>query len=146
VAALAGYDVIVAEKTSGIGNGVSSRNSEVIHGGMYYPTGSLRAWHCPRGRRLMYKFCASHGVPHRKCGKLIVATEDAEVAKMEAILKQGETNGVEGFRMIDGAARAMEPQVSCGSAAFAGDRHRRQSFIHARVAGRSGRSRRRHRF
>jgi len=116
-AALAGHDVIVAEKTSGIGNGVSSRNSEVIHGGMYYPTGSLRAHHCPRGRRLMYDFCALHGVPHRKCGKLIVATEDAEIAKMEAILKQGLTNGVEGFRMIDGAAaRAMEPHVHCVAA------------------------------
>ncbi len=84
---------------------------------MYYPTGSLRAHHCPRGRRLMYEFCASHGVPHRKCGKLIVATEDAEVAKMEAILKQGAANGVEGFRMIDAAAaRALEPHVHCVAA------------------------------
>ena len=115
--ALSGHDVIVAEKTSGIGNGVSSRNSEVIHGGMYYPTGSLRAHHCPRGRRMMYEFCASHSVPHRKCGKLIVATEDAEVAKMETILKQGRTNGVEDFRMIDdAAARAMEPHVFCVAA------------------------------
>ena len=116
-AARKGHEVVVAEMTKGIGNGVSSRNSEVIHGGMYYPTGSLRAFHCPRGRRLMYEFCASHGVPHRKCGKLIVATEDAEVAKMEAILKQGETNGVEGFRLIDGAAaRAMEPHLNAVAA------------------------------
>ncbi|HWL30957.1 MAG TPA: NAD(P)/FAD-dependent oxidoreductase [Xanthobacteraceae bacterium] len=116
-AALAGHDVIVAEATGGIGNGVSSRNSEVIHGGMYYPTGSLRAHHCPRGRRMMVTFCTSHGVPHRICGKLIVATEDAEVAKMEAILKQGQANGVEGFAMIDGAAaRAMEPALSCVAA------------------------------
>ncbi len=116
-AALKGHEVIVAEATRGIGNGVSSRNSEVIHGGMYYPTGSLRAHHCPRGRRMMYAFCASHGVPHRKCGKLIVATEDAEVAKMEAILKQGVANGVEGFAMIDGpAARAMEPALTCVAA------------------------------
>jgi L-2-hydroxyglutarate oxidase LhgO len=116
-AALAGHDVIVAEATGGIGNGVSSRNSEVIHGGMYYPTGSLRAHHCPRGRRMMVTFCASHGVPHRVCGKLIVATEEAEVAKMAAILKQGEANGVEGLTMIDGAAaRAMEPALSCVAA------------------------------
>ena len=116
-AALAGHEVIVAEATRGIGNGVSSRNSEVIHGGMYYPTGSLRAYHCPRGRRMLYDFCASHGVPHRKCGKLIVATEAPEVAKMEAILKQGLTNGVEGFVMIDGAAaRAMEPALNCVAA------------------------------
>jgi L-2-hydroxyglutarate oxidase LhgO len=116
-AALRGHEVIVAEATRGIGNGVSSRNSEVIHGGMYYPTGSLRALHCPRGRRMLYEFCASHGVPHRKCGKLIVATEAAEVAKMQAILKQGIENGVEGFVMIDGAAaRAMEPALTCVAA------------------------------
>jgi L-2-hydroxyglutarate oxidase LhgO len=116
-AALKGHDVIVAEATRGIGNGVSSRNSEVIHAGMYYPTGSLRARHCPRGRRMMYEFCTSHGVPHRKCGKLIVASEDAEVAKMEAILAQGRTNGVEGLTMIEAAAaRAMEPALACVAA------------------------------
>jgi L-2-hydroxyglutarate oxidase LhgO len=116
-AARKGHEVVVAEMTKGIGNGVSSRNSEVIHGGMYYPTGSLRGFHCPRGRRLMYEFCASHGVPHRKCGKLIVATEDGEVGKMAAILKQGEINGVEGFAMIDGAAaRKMEPALNAVAA------------------------------
>jgi L-2-hydroxyglutarate oxidase LhgO len=116
-AALAGHEVIVAEATRGIGNGVSSRNSEVIHAGMYYPTGSLRALHCPRGRRMLYDYCVSHGVPHRKCGKLIVATEDAEVAKMTAILAQGRANGVEGLAMIDGAAaRALEPALACVAA------------------------------
>src|SRR6476469_8947571 len=116
-AARDGHEVIVAEQTKGIGNGVSSRNSEVIHGGRYYPTGSLRAYHCPRGRRLMYESCASHGVPHRKCGKLIVATEDGEVGKMAAILKQGEINGVADFKMIDvAAARAMEPALHCVAA------------------------------
>jgi L-2-hydroxyglutarate oxidase LhgO len=116
-AARKGHEVIIAEQTKGIGNGVSSRNSEVIHGGMYYPTGSLRAYHCPRGRRMMVEFCASHGVPHRVCGKLIVATEDAEVGKMDAILRQGAANGVEGFVMIDGAAaRAMEPHLHCVAA------------------------------
>src|SRR5947208_660904 len=116
-AAIAGHDVVVAEAAAGIGTGVSSRNSEVIHAGLYYPTGSLRADHCPRGRRMLYDFCASHGVPHRRCGKLIVATEDAEVGKMAAILKQGIENGVEGFAMIDGAAaRAMEPALHCVAA------------------------------
>src|SRR6187399_2966605 len=94
-AALAGHEVIVAEATGGIGNGVSSRNSEVIHAGMYYPTGTLRAKHCVRGRRMLYEFCASHGVPHRKCGKLIVATNDAELEKIKAIETQGGINGVE---------------------------------------------------
>jgi L-2-hydroxyglutarate oxidase LhgO len=116
-AALEGHEVIVAEQTRGIGNGVSSRNSEVIHAGMYYPTGSLRARHCPRGRRMLYEFCKSHGVPHRPCGKLIVATEAAEIPKMEAILQQGRINGVEGLVMIDNAAaRAMEPALHCVAA------------------------------
>src|ERR1043166_7398337 len=91
-AALAGHDVIVAEATSGIGNGVSSRNSEVIHGGMYYLTGS----------------------PHHKCGKLIVATNDAEAGKIASIQKQGEINGVEGLELIGGnAARDLEPALTC---------------------------------
>src|SRR3984893_16536376 len=108
-AALAGHDVTVAEMTGGIANGVSSRNSEVIHAGLYYPTNSLRARHCVHGRRLLYEFCASHGVPHRKCGKLVVATNAAELAKVETILQQARINGVEGAEMIGGnAARAME--------------------------------------
>ena len=80
-----GHDVVVAEVESAIGTGISSRNSEVIHAGMYYPTGTLRARHCVRGRRMLYEFCASHGVPHRKCGKLIVAANAAEIAKIESI-------------------------------------------------------------
>jgi L-2-hydroxyglutarate oxidase LhgO len=113
-AALAGHDVTVAEMTGGIANGVSSRNSEVVHGGLYYPTNSLRARHCVRGRRMLYEFCASHGVPHRKCGKLIVATNETELAKVETILKQGETNCVEGLEMIGGnAARALEGELAC---------------------------------
>jgi L-2-hydroxyglutarate oxidase LhgO len=113
-AALAGHDVTVAETTGGIANGVSSRNSEVIHGGLYYPTDTLRAVHCVRGRRMLYAFCASHGVPHRKCGKLVVATNDAELAKVGTILAQAQANGVEGVEMIGGnAARAMEAELSC---------------------------------
>src|SRR6516162_10188282 len=87
-AAIAGHDVVVAEVTSGIGTGVSSRNSEVIHAGLYYPTGSRRAYHCPGGRRMLYEFCASHGVPHRKCGKLVVATNASEAARLDAIIAQ----------------------------------------------------------
>ncbi|MGE0565066.1 MAG: NAD(P)/FAD-dependent oxidoreductase [Pseudolabrys sp.] len=116
-AALAGHDVIVAEAADAIGTGVSSRNSEVIHAGMYYPTGSLRARHCVRGRRMLYEFCASHGVPHRKCGKLIVATNDAELAKIDTIRKQGEINEVEGLELIGGnAARDLEPELTCTGA------------------------------
>jgi len=113
-AALAGHDVTVAEATGGIANGISSRNSEVIHAGLYYPTGSRRARHCVRGRRLLYEFCAAHGVAHRKCGKLVVATNEAELAKVETILAQARINGVEGTEMIGGnAARAMEAELAC---------------------------------
>ena len=115
--ALRGHGVIVAEATGGIGNGVSSRNSEVIHAGMYYPSGSLRARHCVAGRRMLYAFCESHGVPHARCGKLIVATNDLEQAKIEGIYEQGIANGVEGLSFLTGAeARALEPNLSCTGA------------------------------
>src|SRR5690606_17261901 len=92
----------------------SSRNSEVVHGGMYYPSGSLRARHCVAGRRMLYTFCESHGVPHTKCGKLIVATNALEWAKIEGIYEQGIANGVEGLRLLKGEeARALEPNLSC---------------------------------
>lgn len=114
-----GHDVVVAEKADGIGTGVSSRNSEVIHGGMYYPAGSLRAKHCVAGRRMLYEYCASRGVPLRKTGKLIVATNDAETAKIAAIHAHGVANGVEGLTLIDGAtARAMEPALNCVAAVW----------------------------
>ena len=116
-AALAGADVIVAEAASAIGTGISSRNSEVIHAGLYYPTGSARARLCAPSRRRLYAFCASHGVPHRKCGKLVVATRDGELARLEAIHAQGRANGVEGLELIDGAAaRRLEPALSCAAA------------------------------
>src|SRR3954467_15779006 len=88
-AAMAGHDVIVAEAADGIGTGVSSRNSEVIHAGMYYPTNSRRARAGVRGNRLLYEYLAAHGVAHRRCGKLIVATSEAERAKIETLYKQG---------------------------------------------------------
>src|SRR5512140_883335 len=113
-AARRGHDVVVAEAANAIGTGISSRNSEVIHGGMYYPTGTLRARHCVVGRRMLYEFCASHGVPHRKCGKLVVATNAAELEKIEAIAAQGRINDVEGLEMIGGnSARALEPELAC---------------------------------
>jgi L-2-hydroxyglutarate oxidase LhgO len=113
-AALAGHEVIVAEAENTIGTGISSRNSEVIHSGMYYPTGSLRARVCVAGRHLLYAYCAAHGVAHRKCGKFIVATSEAELAKVETIAALGRSNGVEGLELMGGkAARALEPELSC---------------------------------
>jgi L-2-hydroxyglutarate oxidase LhgO len=116
-AARAGHDVIVAEAERGIGSGVSSRHSEVIHAGMYYPTDSLRARHCVRGRRMLYAYCASHGVAHRNCGKLIVATDVAQLPKIEAIHRQGVRNGVEDLALISGdEAKRLEPELSCVAA------------------------------
>src|SRR5262245_32961790 len=116
-AAIAGHDVVVAEAASGIGTAVSSRNSEVIHAGLYYPTGSRRAYYCPRGRRTLYEFCASHGVPHRKCGKLVVATNASEIERLEGVYKQAQVNGVEGVEIIDAAAaKRLEPALACVAA------------------------------
>lgn len=113
----AGHEVIVAEAQGAIGSGISSRNSEVIHAGLYYPTDSLRARHCTRGRRMLYRFCAERGVAHRKCGKLVVAASEQERAAIEAIYAQGLVNGVEGLELFEGAqARRMEPELSCVAA------------------------------
>ena len=116
-AALAGHDVIIAEAEAHIGSGTSSRNSEVIHAGIYYPTGSLRERHCARSRRLLYAYCASHGVPHRKLGKLVVVGKDADRPALEKLYAQATRNGVEGLRMLEGAeAMRMEPALACVAA------------------------------
>jgi L-2-hydroxyglutarate oxidase LhgO len=115
--ALAGHEAFVLDAADGIGTGTSSRNSEVVHAGMYYPTGSGKARFCVEGRRLLYAFCESRGVPFRKCGKLIVACSDAESAKIDRIRNQGLENGVEGLGLLTGAgARVLEPQLSCAAA------------------------------
>jgi L-2-hydroxyglutarate oxidase LhgO len=110
--AMAGQSVLVLERESQIGTGVSSRNSQVIHAGFYYPTGSLKARFCVEGRRALYAYLESRNVPHRKCGKLLVATDESEIPAIEKIAKQAEINGVEGMRGISGAeAVAMEPAL-----------------------------------
>ncbi len=115
--ALRGASVILAEAAAAIGTGVSARSSEVIHGGMYYPPGSLRARHCVEGRHRLVGFCESHGVPYRLCGKLIVATREAERSALETICLRGAANGVEGLRLLDRAeAAALEPALSCVAA------------------------------
>jgi L-2-hydroxyglutarate oxidase LhgO len=115
--ARAGREVVVIEAEAGIGQGVSSRNSEVIHAGLYYPTGSLKARLCVEGRRLLYPFLENHGVGHAKCGKLVVAAEDSELARLEAIRAQAAINGVEEVALITGAeARALEPGLACAGA------------------------------
>jgi L-2-hydroxyglutarate oxidase LhgO len=109
---LQGASVVVLEKERAIGQGVSSRNSEVIHAGLYYPTGSLKARLCVRGRRLLYPFLEQHAVAFDRCGKIVVATSEAEVARVEAVARQAELNDVEGLRMLTGPeVRALEPQA-----------------------------------
>lgn len=118
--AAAGLEVVVLEAANAIGTGISSRNSEVIHGGMYYPSGSLRARLCVAGRRALYHYCASRGIPHRQLGKLIVATEPAHQARLAAIEHQGRINGVTDLVRLDAAhVRALEPDIFCVSALYA---------------------------
>ena len=110
--ALAGKSVVVLEKERLIGQGVSSRNSEVIHAGLYYPTGSLKAQLCVRGRRLLYPFLDAHGVAYDKCGKIVVATSEAEIARVEAVARQAEINGVEGLKLLSAEqVHALEPEA-----------------------------------
>lgn len=117
-----GLSVVVLEKTLTIGSGTSSRNSEVIHAGLYYPTGSLKHRLCIAGRRKLYQFMAERGVAHKRCGKLIVATNDAEQAQIEALYQRGLTNGVEGLTLISGAAaQRMEPALACTGAIFSAE-------------------------
>src|SRR5260221_7872828 len=102
--------VVVLEKERAIGQGVSSRNSEVVPGGLYYPTGSLKARLCVAGRRALYAFLDAHKVDYRKCGKLVVATDETELPRLEAIASQAVANDVEGLAVLTGAqAIALEP-------------------------------------
>ena len=117
-----GLMVIVLEAGPRIGEGVSSRNSGVIHAGFYYPTNSLRARFCVAGRRALYPFLERHGIDHRRCGKLIVATDESEISTLQKLLKQGEINGVENMQLIDAAeAKAMEPAVHCIAALYSAE-------------------------
>jgi L-2-hydroxyglutarate oxidase LhgO len=117
-----GRTVLVLESEAAIGQGVSSRNSEVIHAGLYYPTGSLKAQLCVEGRRALYPFLEARGIAFERCGKLVVATEDAEIAVVEKIAAQAEANGVENCRWLSGAeARAMEPELRAVGALHSGE-------------------------
>ena len=112
--AQAGLEVIVLEAAADIGTGTSSRNSAVIHAGIYYPAGSLMARLCVSGKQALYTYCEHHGVPHRRCGKLIVATNDSESSKLASIKLHAEANGVRDLQALSGAdARALEPALNC---------------------------------
>jgi glycerol-3-phosphate dehydrogenase len=105
-------DIFLVEQYPKLGMATSSRNSGVIHSGLYYPKNSWKANLCVAGNRMTKEFCARHGVAHRTTGKLVVAKDAGEMAELEALKKRGEENGVEGLRLIDAAAmRAREPHV-----------------------------------
>jgi len=109
----AGFETVVVEKSGLIGSETSSRNSEVIHAGLYYPPGTLKAGLCVRGRERLYDYCASRHIAHRKCGKLIVAVSEAQRGALEMIRRRAIDNGVDDVRLISGdEACAMEPELS----------------------------------
>ena len=115
--ATAGREVVILEAEDAIGTHTSSRNSEVIHAGIYYPQGSLKARACVEGRQRLYAYCAEREVPHRRCGKLIVATDAAQLEKLEGIRQKAHANGVTDVVHLSAAqARAMEPELQCVAA------------------------------
>ncbi len=117
----AGLEVVILERADAIGTETSSRNSEVVHAGIYYPQGSLKGRFCVEGRRLLYPYCVERGVAHRHIGKLLVATDDSQVAKLRRLQDHARANGLthadEALEMIDAARAAhLEPQVRCVAA------------------------------
>ena len=110
--AMSGLEVVVLEAADAIGTETSSRNSEVIHAGIYYPRDSLKARFCVSGKHLLYEYCAAHGVPHRRCGKLIVATTPEEAGVLAEIQQRARNNGVDDLEPIGGnEVRAIEPEI-----------------------------------
>jgi L-2-hydroxyglutarate oxidase LhgO len=115
--ALAGREVLILERHAAIGTETSSRNSEVVHAGIHYPAGSLKAITCVRGREMLYDYCMRQGVPHRRCGKLIVATNEKQVADLERIAAGAAQNEVSDLAWLDRtAAQALEPELECVAA------------------------------
>lgn len=115
--ALAGLETLALEAEAAIGTATSARNSEVIHAGLYYPRGSLKARLCVQGRQALYDYCASHGVSHARCGKFIVATREEQIGALDRIGAAAAANGVHDLRRLDAArARAREPALQCVAA------------------------------
>jgi len=114
-----GRSVCILEREPRPGMGTSTRNSQVIHAGLYYAPGSLKARHCIDGAPLLYEFCEAHGVPHARCGKLVVAVEEGDVARLEALKVTAESNGALDLRLVDEAfIRAREPHVRAKAALY----------------------------
>jgi len=112
--AMSGCEVVIIEAEDAIGTHTSSRNSEVIHAGIYYPKGSLKALSCVKGKHLLYEYCETHGVPHRRCGKLIVAADDSQLNELQNIRQKAHANGVTDVEFIEKEkATTWEPQLRC---------------------------------
>jgi len=112
-----GREVVLIEAAGAIGTGISSRNSEVIHAGLYYPAGSLKARLCVRGQALLYEYCAARGIAHRRCGKLVVATRPGDLPQLEKIAAHGAANGVHGLRLLSRTETlALEPDLAATGA------------------------------
>ncbi len=112
--ATAGHDVLLLEQERWVGSHTSSRNSEVIHAGLYYPQDSLKARYCVAGRKALYAYCAEHGVAHKRVGKLVVACSEAEIPVLRKVLERAQANGVEGLEWVSGnEANALEPELFC---------------------------------
>jgi len=110
--ALEGREVVILEAEEAFGTHTSSRNSEVIHAGIYYPTGSLKARLCVAGRIALYRYCAEHDVDHRRIGKLVVATDEDQIAALHEYRRQAEINGVTDLKMLNAReVAALEPEV-----------------------------------
>lgn len=115
--ALRGCEVVVLEAEGAIGTQTSARSSEVIHSGIYYPTGSLKARLCVQGRAMLYDYCAQRHVPHRRCGKLVVATSAQQRDALRALAGRAQANGVDDLRWLGAEeARQLEPELSCHAA------------------------------
>ena len=115
--ALAGREVLILEAGRRFGMGISSRSSEVVHAGLYYAPGSLKARLCVRGRALLYDYCAARGIAHRRCGKLVVATRAGQEEALGALAQRGHANGVDDLRLLSaGAAQRLEPSLACTAA------------------------------
>lgn len=112
-----GIETVILERHDAFGTETSARNSEVIHAGLYYPYGSLKARFCVAGNRTLYPYCATHGIDYRRCGKLIVATSATHEAKLLELRAQGEANGVTGLELLTAAqAKNLEPAIRCTAA------------------------------
>ncbi len=142
--AVAGHEVICIERHPRIGSETSSRSSEVIHAGIYYPPESLRAQLCVLGKEMLYRFCAENGVAHRRCGKLLVATTQAEIHRLGEIAANAARSGVSDLVRLDAdEARALEPQLACVAAYLSPstgiiDSHRLMQALDGHIADRGG--------